>query len=153
MAQFNRVAPSSGSYFPKTFMYSRGHCWVSIEGLVATVGLTDFVFDLVYREYYHILLPEVGQLLQRGTICGALDALKIALPITAPLTGRVTETNRDLERSPSAAAASPYSRGWLFRMQLDNPVAEMRSLLRLDDYLKFLESPEIYDFVDKPAKT
>src|SRR5690606_22033066 len=119
---YQRKPLSPVAYFPKTFLYSRAHCWLAVEGLTATVGLTEFVFDIVYREYFYALLPDEKQPLLANKPCGALDALKVALPIISPVSGVVLEVNEDLRRMPSLTMTSPYSRGWLWRMSLGNPI-------------------------------
>jgi len=137
--------PPKDYYFPSSFLYSAGHLWASVEDLRATIGLTEFVFDLVNREYFFVQLPTVGITVLRGEVLGALDALKVAIPILSPLSGTVVEVNPEIARDPRLPMSSPYSRGWLLRLDLSEPI-ELRRLMRLPDYKTFIASSESLDF-------
>lgn len=148
LGHYQKVGPREGAYFPSTFLYSGGHCWVAVEDLRATIGLTEFVFDLIWREFFFVQVPAAGQQIERGEIVGALDALKIALPIVAPLSGSVTEANEDVRKRPTLAMTSPYSMGWLWRMELSEPI-ELRRLLRLPEYQQLLAGDEAFELFKK----
>jgi glycine cleavage system H protein len=145
---YQRKGFNPEAYLPKTFLYSVGHCWLAVEGLAATVGVTEFLFDLAWRDFYYVALPKPGQEIVCGQTCGALDALKIAIPILAPLSGVVEEVNHEVERTAHSALMSPYSRGWLWRMEMTNPI-ELKKLMRIEDYRPFVQKKEAYALMDK----
>jgi glycine cleavage system H protein len=145
---YHRAPAREGAYFPSTFLYSAGHCWVAVEELRATIGLTEFVFDLVWREFFFVQLPRPGQEIENGETVGAIEALKVALPIVAPVSGIVKEVNEDIAKRPTLAMTSPYSMGWLWRMELTQPI-ELRRLLRLAEYEDMLKSEQAYVLLKK----
>lgn len=145
---YQRAPARDGAYFPSTFLYSAGHCWIAVEELNATVGLTEFVFDLVWREFFFVQTPRVGQEIENGETVGAIEALKVAVPIVAPVSGIVKEVNPDVAKRPSIAMTSPYSLGWLWRMELSQPI-ELRRLLRLAEYEDMLRTDQAYLLLKK----
>jgi len=132
--------------YPKTFLYSAAHCWVTVEDLLVTVGVTTFLFDLVDREFFYLHLPLLNHEVKAGQEHGAIDALKIAMPILSPLSGVVTQINEEVRRTPTVAMNHAFGRGWLWRMEMTKPI-ELRKLWRLEEYLKYLALEDPHAFV------
>lgn len=131
----------SERFFPTTFLYAAGHLWLQVDDLTATVGFTEFMFELVQRQYLYIQLPEVQTTITRGESIGAVDSFKVAMPILAPCSGRVIEVNSDIQRDPQLVMTSPYTRGWLLRLEMSDPL-EIRRLMRLADYREYMQKPD-----------
>ena len=90
--------------------YTKKHEWVKVQNGVGTVGISDFaqesLGDVVYVE-----LPEVGRELQQGESVGAIESVKAASDIYSPLSGKVVETNSEVEGSPGLINKSTYDKG------------------------------------------
>ena len=123
------VLVKDGLYYTKT------HEWVKLDGDIATVGLTDFaqeqLTDIVYVD-----LPKVGAMLKAGETAGTVESVKSAEDYYSPLTGKVVEINKELEKTPELINKDPYG-AWIFKLKVSNP-SEVNSLLEKSDYEKIL---------------
>ncbi|KAK6725652.1 hypothetical protein RB195_004146 [Necator americanus] len=120
--------------------YTKKHEWVSVNGDMGTVGITDFAAeqlgDIVFVE-----LPEVGTELKQGDTTGAVESVKAASDIYAPVSGKVTEKNAVLEKESGRINKSPFEEGWLYKLRLSNP-KELTELLDEKEYEKFKKEEE-----------
>jgi glycine cleavage system H protein len=119
-----------------TVRFTKEHEWVSVDGDVATIGITDYaqqqLGDVVYVE-----LPEAGKKFAKGGEAAVVESVKAASEIYAPLAGEVVETNAALEGAPATVNEDPEGRGWFLKLKLDNP-AEVESLMTEQQYKEFL---------------
>ena len=117
--------------------FTKDHEWVRLEGGNAVVGITphaaDALGDVVFVE-----LPEPGREIAQGEACSVVESVKAASDVYAPLTGRVTEVNAELESNPADINAEPEGKGWFFKMTLSN-TAEFDALLDAAAYAKLVE--------------
>jgi glycine cleavage system H protein len=122
--------------FPKKLRYTREHEWVLIEGNQATIGITDFaqheLGDVVFVE-----LPKPGTRVSQGKEFGVIESVKSASDLFSPVTGEVIELNGDLADHPELVNESPYERGWMLRVNADDP-AELDSLLDASAYRQLI---------------
>lgn len=120
--------------------YSEDHEWISLEGDIATVGITTFaqeqLGDIVFVE-----LPDVGREIEPGEDVAVVESVKAASEIYAPLTGEVTAVNGDLEDAPATANTDPMGDGWFFKMKLSDP-SEFEALMTADAYTTFCEEQD-----------
>ena len=123
---------------PDDLMYSEDHQWVRMEddGLIR-VGITDYAQDAL-GEVVFVDLPEIDLLVEKGGTLGEVESSKSVSEISAPLTGRVSEVNDDLELNPGKINDDPYGDGWLCLISGDqsDPISE---LLDPDSYRSLLE--------------
>ncbi|MBN8955239.1 MAG: glycine cleavage system protein GcvH [Rhizobiales bacterium] len=99
--------------------YTKDHEWVSLDGDVATVGITDYaqqqLGDVVYVE-----LPEVGKKVTKGGEAAVVESVKAASEVYAPLSGEVVEVNPALEGAPATVNEDAQGKGWFMKLKLDN---------------------------------
>ncbi|MCX7934427.1 MAG: glycine cleavage system protein GcvH [Planctomycetota bacterium] len=128
------------SNIPRSLRYTKDHEWVLIEDDVATVGITDYaqheLGDITFVE-----LPEEDVELRAGDEAATIESVKASSPVYAPVSGKVTEVNSQLEESPEDINHDPYGAGWLFRIEMSNP-EEIEDLMGADDYEELLEKGE-----------
>uniref|UniRef100_A0A914WRI1 Glycine cleavage system H protein n=1 Tax=Plectus sambesii TaxID=2011161 RepID=A0A914WRI1_9BILA len=121
-------------------LYTEKHEWVSVNGKIGTVGISqhaqEALGDIVYAE-----LPEVGAKLQKDDSAGALESVKAASDVYSPVSGKVTERNEAVEKEPGLINKFVYEKGWLFKLELEDP-SELKSLMDDAAYEKFLKSQE-----------
>ena len=122
---------------PSELYYTRNHEWLRREGEEAVVGITDYaqgeLGDIVYID-----LPEVGADLFQGKPFGAVEAVKAAADLFAPVSGEVTEVNGLLNQAPELINQSPYKDGWIIRIRISDP-GELDTLLSAGAYHKLIE--------------
>lgn len=118
--------------FPANLRYTKDHEWVSLEGDVATIGITDFaqreLGDIVYVE-----VDTIGKALEAGVVFGTVEAVKTVSDLFLPVSGTITELNPALANSPESINTDPYGEGWMIKMTVDNP-ADVEALLNAGAY-------------------
>jgi glycine cleavage system H protein len=121
---------------PNDLRYTKEHEWVRVRGQEAEVGITDFaqgeLGDVVFVE-----LPAVGAHLAQMKSFGTIDAVKTVSDLFAPVSGEVAAVNADLKENPALINQSPYEKGWMIRIKIQNP-GELDSLLSAEAYEKTL---------------
>ena len=121
-----------------TVRYSKDHEWISIEGDVGTVGITDYaqsqLGDVVYVE-----LPEIGKTFAKSAEAAVIESVKAASEIYAPVSGEVVEINAALEGAPATVNEDAQGRGWFMKLKLGNR-AEFDELMTEDQYKEFLKT-------------
>jgi glycine cleavage system H protein len=118
----------------KKLRYSPTHEWVSLEGDVATVGITKFAVDQL-TDLILIELPAVGTRITAGKSFGEIESVKAVSDLYAPLGGQVIEVNSTIAGNVQLLAEDPYDKGWLIKIKVDPP-ADTSGLLDLDAYEK-----------------
>lgn len=117
---------------PANLKYTKDHEWVSLEGDVATVGITDFaqkeLGDIVYVE-----VETVDQTLDQDEVFGTVEAVKTVSDLFLPLAGEIIEFNEALETEPETVNTDPYGAGWMIKIRVADPSA-YESLLTADQY-------------------
>ncbi len=123
--------------YPGSYRYTKDHEWISIEGDVATVGITDHaqdeLGDVVYLE-----LPEVGARIEEGQPFGTIESVKAVSDLVAPVSGEITEVHSGLIDAPELVNDDPHAGAWMVRVRLDD-AAVAQALWGADEYRKFLE--------------
>lgn len=120
--------------------FTKDHEWISVEGSVGTVGITDYaqkaLGDIVYAE-----VPEKGRKVTKGGDAAVVESVKAASEVYSPVSGVVTAGNETLAGQPALVNESPEGDGWFFKLELSNP-AELEELMdraAYDDYVAGLE--------------
>ena len=119
-----------------TTKYSEDHEWVTMDGDVGTVGITDHaqsqLGDIVFVE-----LPEVGSSVEAGGDAGVVESVKAASDLFTPVSGEITEVNAALEAEPSLANSDPTGDGWFFKVKLSD-TSELDGLMDEAGYKEFI---------------
>ncbi|KAF2329475.1 glycine cleavage system protein GcvH [Flavobacterium daemonense] len=112
---------------PANLKYTKDHEWVSIEGDVATVGITHFaqkeLGDIVYVE-----VETLDQTLDKDEVFGTVEAVKTVSDLFLPLTGEIIAFNDSLESAPETVNSDPYGAGWMIKIKIADK-SEIDSLL------------------------
>jgi glycine cleavage system H protein len=112
--------------------FTEDHEWLSVDGDVATIGITahaaEQLGDIVFVE-----LPEVGAKVATGDSIAVVESVKAASDIYAPLAGEVVEVNKAIVDDPATVNSSPMDNGWFFKVKFTEPNA-VSGLLDEDAY-------------------
>jgi glycine cleavage system H protein len=109
--------------------YTKDHEWVSIDGQVATVGITRFAADQL-GDIVFVDLPAVGSDIASGTVVGEVESTKSVGELFAPVDGTVVESNEAVVASPELVNSDPEGEGWLVRVSF----TELPELLSAEQY-------------------
>jgi glycine cleavage system H protein len=104
------------SDIPAHLHYTKDHEWISRDGEVVTVGITQYAADAL-GDVVFVDQPKVGSTAQLGAIVGEVESTKSVGEIFAPASGEVTEVNHAVVDDPSLINRDPYGEGWLFRLK------------------------------------
>ena len=128
----------SETRIPDDLHYTEQHEWISIEGDLGTIGITDYaqseLGDVVFVE-----LPEAGDTLEKGQVFGTVEVVKTAEELYSPVSCQVLEVNETLEDNAEQVNADPYGEGWLIKVRLDD-AEEVADLLGPLEYAEFIEA-------------
>jgi glycine cleavage system H protein len=106
--------------FPSNLRYTKDHEWISLEGNIATVGITEFaqgeLGDIVYVE-----IETKGKAMHAEEVFGTVEAVKTVSDLLLPVAGTITEVNPELTSQPELVNTDPYGKGWMIKMTVDNP--------------------------------
>lgn len=119
---------------PNDIKYAPSHEWArKLEDDIIEVGVSDYaqaaLGDVVYVE-----LPEIGRVVDASEECCAVESVKAASDIYAPVTGEIVAVNEDLEDAPELLNEEPYAGGWMFRIKASD-ISELDNLLDAEAYL------------------
>lgn len=122
--------------FPSNLKYTKDHEWVSLNGNIATIGITNFaqneLGDIVYVE-----VDTKGKKLEAETVFGTVEAVKTVSDLFLPVAGTITEVNPLLESEPEKVNSDPYGEGWMVKMEVDNP-EDVNNLMDAEAYEKLV---------------
>ena len=121
--------------------FSKKHEWVSLEGDVATVGITkhatEMLGDIVFVE-----VPSKGKKVEQNGQAAVVESTKAASDVFSPVSGEVLEANESIVNDPSSVNADPENNGWFFKIKIANK-SELDSLMTKAYYDKFVaENPD-----------
>lgn len=102
-----------------TKYFTEDHEWISVDGGVATVGITNHaqeqLGDIVFVE-----LPESGANLTKGGAAAVIESVKAASDVYAPIDGDVSEVNSALEGDPAMVNSDAEGGAWLWKMTIND---------------------------------
>ena len=120
--------------------FSKKHEWVSVDGDVATVGITkhatEMLGDIVFVE-----VPEIGKVIEQNNQAAVVESTKAASDVYSPISGEATEGNKAIVDDPSIVNSDPEGASWFFKIKIKN-ISELDSLMTKSEYDKFVaENP------------
>ncbi len=123
--------------YPQNYYFTKDHEWVSVDGDIATIGITDFaqkqLGDVVFVE-----IPDVGKILAVRQTIGSIESVKAVSEVYSPISGEVVQTNGELASEPEAVNQDPHGKGWILKLKMADK-ADLKALMQASDYEKFLE--------------
>tara|TARA_Y100001001_G_C7905765_1_gene273377 strand:- start:413 stop:796 length:384 start_codon:yes stop_codon:yes gene_type:complete len=121
---------------PLNLKYTKDHEWISVDGKIATVGITDFaqreLGDIVYVE-----VETVGESLNTDDIFGTVEAVKTVSDLFLPIAGKIIEVNESLDNTPEDVNNDPYGNGWMIKIEIDD-VNGANNLLSAQQYKELI---------------
>ena len=118
--------------FPENLKYTKEHEWVSMDGDVATIGVTEFaqseLGDIVFVE-----IETEGETLDQNEVCGTIEAVKTVSDLFMPISGEIVAINTDLEDAPESVNESPYENGWMIKIKASD-LSEVDGLMDASAY-------------------
>lgn len=118
--------------------FTKEHEWARVSGNLAQVGISEHAAhelgDVTFVE-----LPAVGKQVKQGEVVAAIESVKAASDIYAPLSGKVVKVNNVLDEAPEQVNESPEQSAWMLELELSDP-AEVGSLMSKEQYDAYLKT-------------
>ena len=115
--------------------FSKKHEWVSLEGDVATVGITkhatEMLGDIVFVE-----VPDAGKAVEKEGQAAVVESTKAASDVYSPISGEITEGNKAIADDPGSVNSDPEGGSWFFKLKIKDK-GEYDALMSKDEYDKF----------------
>tara|TARA_B100000965_G_scaffold46000_1_gene33808 strand:+ start:276 stop:656 length:381 start_codon:yes stop_codon:yes gene_type:complete len=115
--------------------FSKKHEWVSLDGDIATIGITkhatELLGDIVFAE-----VPDAGKIVEKEGQAAVVESTKAASDVYSPISGEITEGNKTIVNDPSSINTDPEGASWFFKLKIKDK-AEFNSLMSKEDYDKF----------------
>lgn len=119
------------------FYYTQTDEWLKVEDNVGTVGITDYaqdkLGDIVYLEK-----TEKGKKVKQTETLTAIESVKAASDIYAPISGEVIEVNEKVVEDSSIINKDPYGEGWIAKIRIEN-ADELKNLMGAKEYSEYRE--------------
>ena len=115
--------------------FSKQHEWASVEGDVATIGITKHAAKML-GDVVFVELPEKGKNIKKEGQAGVVESTKAASDIYTPIAGEITENNQSIIHDPGVVNKDPEGNAWFFKIKIKNQ-SELDELMSKADYDKF----------------
>ena len=109
--------------------YTKEHEWLSIEGDVATVGITEYAAEKL-GDIVFVDLPKLGSSTTYMKICGEIESTKSVGELYAPVDGEIVAVNDSVAANPELVNQDPFGAGWLIKIKF----TELPALLTHEEY-------------------
>jgi len=124
----------------KDLRYTKEHEWLKVEGSKGVIGITQFAQDQL-GDVVFVEVPAVGTDLEQEATFGVVESVKTVSDLFAPISGKVTAVNKDLEANPELVNQDPYGKGWMIEMEIAN-AGQIDDLLSADEYEAFIQEQQ-----------
>jgi glycine cleavage system H protein len=114
---------------PDSLHYTKEHEWLSIDGDVATVGITEYAAEKL-GDIVFVDLPKLGSSTTYMKICGEIESTKSVGELYAPVDGEIVAVNDSVTATPELVNQDPMGAGWLIKIKF----TELPALLTHEEY-------------------
>ncbi len=122
--------------FEANYKYANTDEWVSVDGNIATIGISDFAQDQLSDVVFVEISAGVGDSVKKGGTIATVESVKAASDVNAPVSGKVVAVNDALSNTPETVNSDPFGAAWMLKVELSSP-AELDTLMDATAYEKF----------------
>ena len=114
--------------------YSDSQEFVKVVGNIGYIGITDYAQHALCNVVY-VDMPDVDDDIEIDDDFGAIESVKAASDLKAPVSGKVIEVNENLEDEPGLLNKDAYE-NWIIKVELSD-TAELKNLMDAKAYEEF----------------
>ncbi len=118
---------------PESLLFSSEGVWVEVTGTQGKMGLSDFAQQVNGDVAFANVMPS-GTVLAAGDEFGSIETVKVSVALSSPVAGEIIEINTELEDAPELINQDPYGKGWILRVEFNNPAEALSALLDAESY-------------------
>jgi glycine cleavage system H protein len=122
--------------FPDNLKYTKDHEWISVQGKIGTIGVTDYAQGELGDVVFIDIDPNKMDI-KPGDSIGTIEAVKTVSDIYSPCSGKIVEVNNHLQTQPEVVNTDPYGLGWMVKIEISDP-SELNSLLDSKAYKQLI---------------
>lgn len=122
--------------FPAELKYKNTDEWVSTDGNIATVGVSDYAQNALSDVVFVEINLKIGDQVKVDDIGATIESVKAAADVNVPVSGKVIEINESLPDKPETINSDPFGSAWLFKIEMQNP-GDLDSLMDAAAYEKY----------------
>ncbi len=115
--------------------YTKEHEWISVDGDVGTIGISNFAQEQL-GDVVFVDLPDIGKTVVPGDEAAIIESVKAASELYAPVSGDIIEVNSALNDAPELVNSDPTGEGWFIKIRLSK-VDELVALMDETAYSAF----------------
>ena len=123
---------------PKNRFYNENDCWAKVDENIATIGITDFLQNMV-GDVIYVNLPTLGTSVEQFDEVSSFESVKTVLDLLSPVSGVVKEVNEELRQRPELVNQDPYGKGWFVKIEVKNFEADRENLLDPEAYFDVMK--------------
>ena len=123
---------------PKNRFYNENDCWAKVDENIATIGITDFLQNMV-GDVIYVNLPTLGTSVEQFDEVSSFESVKTVLDLLSPASGVVKELNEELRQRPELVNQDPYGKGWFVKIEVKNFEADRENLLDPEAYFDVMK--------------
>lgn len=116
--------------------FTKEHEWLRLDGQSGLIGITAYAVEQL-GDITFVELPRPGREAKQSEVLCAIESVKAASDIYAPVSGKVIAVNEQVESGPEIVNQSPEEEGWLVRIEISDP-GELKSLMTREQYQEYL---------------
>lgn len=116
--------------------YASSDEWVSVDGKIATLGISDYAQDQLSDIVFVEVNLAVGETVKKSATIATVESVKAAADVISPVSGKVVAVNEALSNTPELVNSDPFGAAWLLKVELSDP-AELDNLMDAKAYEKY----------------
>jgi glycine cleavage system H protein len=118
---------------PEELLYTENDEWISVDGDIATLGITDYAQDQLSDIVYVEIVVFEDDELEKGEVCVVVESVKAAADVYMPVSGTIVEINEGLADNPEAVNEDPFGEAWMVKIQMSDE-SELDDLMDVEAY-------------------
>lgn len=133
------INPGGTMNAPKELKYASSDEWLSVEGNIATMGVTDYAQDQLSDVVFFEVIVSVGDTITKDTIVATIESVKAAADVKSPVSGKVIEINEELANTPEMINSDPFGVAWMLKLEITD-TNEVDAMMDANAYTAFCET-------------
>jgi len=129
------------SDFPSDLKYTKDHEWAKVSGKEATVGITKFAVEQLGDITLVSFDAKVGDSVSAGKAFGTIESVKTLSDLYAPVTGKITKLNGELDAHPELVNEDCYGKAWMVTIEMSD-ASEAKGLLDSTAYAEHVKASQ-----------
>jgi len=121
---------------PESLKYTNSDEWLSIDGNMAVLGVTDYAQDQLSDVVFVEITVDKGESLKKQSHIATIESVKAAADVNIPVSGKVTEINESLSNTPELVNSDPFGKAWMIKFEIADP-AELSNLMDAKAYAEY----------------